>query len=277
LTISNFAQTLGTFALNNYLIDQSELTTLIIEGEWNCTLTEKNKKGGLPWRPTGFRNLILISMYIFDLVDIQRVKHPNINKYSYESKARKMRSRIDFFLIAKNLTKYVQKFDIQSSIAPDHRTVYLSLHWIKEASGGPGFWKFNNALSDDNYTEQIRNIYPEFREKYRYIQDKRMFWELLKMEIRCMTISYAKRKAKETNKRELVIKDTLDRLDHIISNNADLTNINQELKQYENLKKELLELYENKGEAAKFRSKCQWVEKGEKPTKYFFHLQIKEL
>ena len=25
--------------LNNYLIDQSELTTLIVRGDWNCTLT----------------------------------------------------------------------------------------------------------------------------------------------------------------------------------------------------------------------------------------------
>ena len=151
--------------LNNYLIDKSELTTLIIGGDWNCTLTKKDKKGGLPWRPTGFRNLILTTMDIFDLVDIQRVKHPNINKYSYESKALKMRSRINFFLIAKNLTKYVQKVDIQSSIAPDHRTVHLSLHWIKEAPRGPDFWKFNNALlKDDNYTEQIRKIYPELRE-----------------------------------------------------------------------------------------------------------------
>ena len=90
------------------------------------------------------------------------------------------------------------------------------------------------------------------------------------MEIRCMTISYAKRKAKETNKRELIIKDALDKLDHIFCNNADLTNIDQELKQYENLKKELQELYENKGEAAKFQSKCLRVERGEKLTKYFF-------
>ena len=116
-------------------------------------------------------------MDIFDLVDIQRVKHPNINKYSYESKALKMRSRIGFILIAKNLTRYVQKVDIQPSIAPDHRTVYLSLHWIKESPRGPGFWKFNNAsvLNDDKYTEQIRKMYPELREKYTYIQDKRMF------------------------------------------------------------------------------------------------------
>ena len=77
--------------LNNYLIEKSELTTLIIGGDWNCTQTKKDMKGGLPWRPTGFR------MDIFDLVDIQRVKHSNINKYSYESKALKIRSRIDFF------------------------------------------------------------------------------------------------------------------------------------------------------------------------------------
>ena len=61
---------------------------------------------------------------------------------------------------------------------------------------------------------------------------------------------------KLSNKRELKINDTLDKLDHIICNSDDLTNIDQELKQYENLKKELQELYENKGEAAKFRSKC---------------------
>ena len=35
--------------LNNYLIDKSELTALIVGGDWNCTLTKKDKKGGLPW------------------------------------------------------------------------------------------------------------------------------------------------------------------------------------------------------------------------------------
>ena len=113
--------------LNNYLIDKSELTALIVGGDWNCTLTKKDKKGGLPRRPSGFRNSILVTMDIFDLVDIQRVKYPNVNKYSFKSKALKVRSRIDFFLIAKNLTKYVQKVDIHPSTAPDHWTISLSL------------------------------------------------------------------------------------------------------------------------------------------------------
>ena len=33
------------------------------------------------------------------------------------------------------------------------------------------------------------------------------------------------------------------------------------------------EIYEEKGRAAIFRSKCRWVEKGERPTKYFFNLE----
>ena len=68
--------------LNNCLIDKSEIASLIIGGDWNCTLTKKDKKGGLPWKPTGFRNSILITMDMFDLIDIQKVKHPNVNKFS---------------------------------------------------------------------------------------------------------------------------------------------------------------------------------------------------
>ena len=91
-----------------------------------------------------------------------------------------MRSRIDFFLVARNLTKYVQKVDIQSSIAPDHKTVLLSLHWTKVVPRGPGFWKFNNALlEDNNFVEQMRQRYSGFPETYNYIQDERMYWELL--------------------------------------------------------------------------------------------------
>ena len=93
------------------------------------------------------------------------------------------------------------------------------------------------------------------------------------MEIRCFTISFAKGKAKEAKKRELIIKDEMDRLDHIICSNSDVLSLDKELKKYDNLKKELQQIYKSKGEAAKFRSKCMWAEKGERPTKYFFNLE----
>ena len=179
---------------------------------------------------------------MFDLVDIQRVKHPNVNKYSYVSKALNVKSRIDFFLIAKGLIKYVRKSDVLSSIAPDHESIHLhvSLTWTKESPRGPGFWKFNNTLlSDENYVKEIRNMYQSFRKKYCYVEDKQLFQELLKMEIRSTAISFAKRKANWSKRREFAIKQQLNNLDDIICNSDDLQNVSPQLDQYEELKNEL--------------------------------------
>ena len=96
------------------------------------------------------------------------------------------------------------------------------------------------------------------------------------MELRSVTTSCAKGKAEETRKREHTTKDELEKLDHIICNSRDLMNIDYELKKYEDLKKELQQLHENKGEAAKFRSKCLWVEKVECPTKYFLNPKLRK-
>ena len=83
--------------LNNCIVDKSELTTLIVGGDWSCSLSKKDKVGGAPWKPTNYRNYILETMDIFDLVDIQRAKHPKLRKYSYESRSLGVKSRIDFF------------------------------------------------------------------------------------------------------------------------------------------------------------------------------------
>ena len=48
--------------LNNCLIDKSELTTMIVGGDWNCTLSKNDKIGGKPWKETNYRNLVLTTM-----------------------------------------------------------------------------------------------------------------------------------------------------------------------------------------------------------------------
>ena len=168
--------------LNNCLIDKSEISTLIVGGDWNCTLSKIDKIGGTIWKPTNYRNLILTTMDAFDLVDIQRLRHPRLRKYSYESK-------------------------------------------------------------------------------------------VLKMETRAATIAYSKKKAKATTNRELEIRRQLEILDRNICDNFNSPNIAHILNEYEDLKMELQSIYEEKGRAAIFRSKCRWVEKGERPTKYFFNLE----
>ena len=82
---------------------------------------------------------------LFHLTKIQRLRHPNGNKYSYFSKFLENR----LFLIAKNLATNVEKVGVQTSVAPDHSAVYVKLSWPTIFVRGPRFWKFNNAFLDD--------------------------------------------------------------------------------------------------------------------------------
>ena len=75
-------------------------------------------------------------MDMFDLIDIQRERHPNLNRYSYFSKAL-------------GLKCHFKKADIELSIASDHRSIYVTMSFPESCPQGPGFWKFNNLLLAD--------------------------------------------------------------------------------------------------------------------------------
>ena len=211
---------------------------------------------------------------MFDLVDIQRVRHPKLRKFTYESKFLKVKSRIDFFLIAKNLTLRVKNTEICPAIAPDHDAIHISLSLPNKCPRGPGYWKFNNTLlNDEQYIAKVRDTYSQARNYYSYLTDKRLLWEMMKMEIRSATISYSKSKSKSIRNREQDIIQKLDLLDDAICNNFSSPDIAGVLQEYDQLKAELKLIYEEKGKQAMFRAKCRWVENGERPTKYFFNLE----
>ena len=81
----------------------------------NCTLTPKDKAGGLPWSVTEYRNSITRLMKEFGLNDIYRKLHPNTRAFTYESKSFKMKSRIDYFLISDAMTANVKKAEIRQN------------------------------------------------------------------------------------------------------------------------------------------------------------------
>ncbi|XP_068729059.1 probable DNA double-strand break repair Rad50 ATPase [Montipora capricornis] len=129
------------------------------------------------------------------------------------------------------------------------------------------------STDEAEYSAKIREFHPMFCEKLSYVKDKRLFWEMLNMEIRNVTISFAKGKASLVRKHEREIKERLDKLDKKICHSADLNNVDQELNEYDELKNELKLIYEVKSKATIFRAKCNWVENREKATKYFFNVE----
>ena len=233
--------------LNNCLIDKAEAASLVLGGDWNCTLSKKDKKGGVPWKPSQFRNMLLITMETFDLLDIQRIRHPNLNIYTYASKTLNVKSRLDYFLISKSFLQHVKNVGSSASIARDHKTIYIDLTLPQNIKRGPEFWKFNNSLlNDEEYIFRIQQLIPRLREKYYRLEDTNLVWELMKMEIRQNTISYAKRKAKNMFLREDELQKRIEELDQIICNSNDLQNIEDALNEYDALKTEVNTIYEKK-------------------------------
>ena len=136
-----------------------------------------------------FRNNLVSMMKDLDLTDIFRMKKLKKLSFTYESKFLKVKSRIDF-LVGNALSNSVIEIDTTPSIAPDHKAVKLCLQFTNHRRG-PGLWKFNNMLlQDDNFVGLIKENYPLIINKCREVHDKRLLWELIKMEIRSLTIPY---------------------------------------------------------------------------------------
>ena len=50
---------------------------------------------------------------------------------------------------------------------------------------GPGFLKFNNSpLEDKNFVEALKKNIKKYKEKYGYLNDKILYWEMIKTKIR---------------------------------------------------------------------------------------------
>ena len=64
------------------LISKTDITKIIIAGDWNGSLFPKDKSGGLPWKETNYRNSIVDLMDGLDLVDIYRKLHPNTKAFT---------------------------------------------------------------------------------------------------------------------------------------------------------------------------------------------------
>ena len=130
-----------------------------------------------------------------NLIDIYRQIHPTTKSFTYESKPLNMKSRINFFFISRPLSCCVKNTEIRTSIAPDHKSIFLNIEIKNEFARGPGLWKFNNTLlEDENYKELIEFYYLEILVQYSETTDRQLLWELIKIKLCVKTIKYSKEK-----------------------------------------------------------------------------------
>jgi len=172
-------------SFNKKIISLTNTSNLIIAGNWNTTLNRLDKQDGLTWKETNYRNSLVHFIKEANLVDIYRKLHPKNKSYTYEVKPLKLKSRIDFFLISGKFQPDITKVEARASIAPDHKAVFLNMNLNEELKRGPGLWKVNSTLlQDESYLQLIQDYYPCILQKYAEVNNKQLLWELIKMEIR---------------------------------------------------------------------------------------------
>ena len=188
----------------------TDISNLIIDGDWNVTPHSLDRRGGVPLKSSIYGKKLISVMEELELIDIFLKQFPQKLSSSYESQAQNVCSMIYLFLVTGSFSQCVVNIHAKASNATDHKAIKFSLELLGEKRG-PGLWKFNNALVDhEEYVNRIKENYSITGEKYQDLDDHRLKWELIKMEIRRLIIAYPKNKAKRQRKRESDVQTRLE-------------------------------------------------------------------
>ena len=188
LLLSNFEN------LENY--------SIIMGGDWNFIINkELDAYGGNPKL-----KLNSIAEYTkiknkFLLCDIFRIRNPDLKRFSFRQQTPTLARRLDHFLISNTVQGKIKTCEIISSLLSDHSPIDISIKtYCVLFKRGPNYWKFNSSLVMDLvYNNAVKEKIREKKTEYSEL-DNQIKWELIKFDIRSLTMRYSKKNLKKENK-----------------------------------------------------------------------------
>ena len=265
-------------------IDEIGNSEVIICGDYNCVINpELDYYNYKNINNTKARDKVLEIINKKYLVDPFREKYPNKKRFTWKKRNPCKQARLDFFLISESLFHYVKDTFIYPSYRSDHAIILLELNMTK-IKHGKSYWKHNNSLlTDPDYLKQINKKIDDIKLQYaipvynreqindipneelQLVINDQLFLDTLLMEIRGECISYASFKNKQRNTRETYLIKQIEKLEDSLDERI--------FEQLENLKTELYDIRNDKLKGYMIRSKAQYIDQGEKPTKFFCGLE----
>lgn len=249
------------------LNDQMEKwENIIVMGDFNTVFSRLDIANDMVYKRDSGREELLKLMDKYDLIDIWRERNEGIKDFSRRQlvKDKMKQSRIDFMLITRNMERKMDKIYYKMTSLSDHGMLIVHMN---ETGGerGKGIWCLNNdLLKDEGYKMKIVEIIMKERENEMYEEDKRVWWDNVKYEIKKYSIRYSgliqMTKRKEEQSVRKVLKEELQK------EKGDIETILV----YEN---RLKEIEEGKCRGAMIRSRAKHVIEGERCTKFFFGLE----
>ena len=229
------------------------------------------------------RYLLLKIMNSFNLRDTFRLFHPLVRRYTWRRKNPVRQARLDYFLVSHTMCDIITSCCINPSYRSDHSSIQIKI-LLNKFERGKGLWKFNcSLLKEQEYINLVNSIIQEEKYKYalpvynlRYLDiapdddvnftvNDGQFLELLLLRIRGETIKFASYRKKEENKHENRLKYEINFLENIG---------NMALAEIIDIKKsELVNIRQKSTIGSAIRARTQWLNEGEKPSKFFCSLE----
>ena len=250
-------------------IRECEDCNFIIGGDWNAVLDPRKDT-------TGSRSCYYKTPYSLkallkqkELVDVWRKLHKDKQQFTWRNLNMKVASRLDYWIISKNISGKVVSTDIRPVIKGDHNAISLKLR-LSNVRQGPGYWKLNvTHLSDENFRRGMRRIITKCvnSNEKSYV----MKWEILKIKCREFAQKYSKGMCTKNKEKE-----DLERKLTLLESKLDKQNDSTAKEEYVRIKEKLEKLYKYECKGAGIRSRVKWIEDGEKNTNYFLSLEKKK-
>ena len=236
---------------------------IILTGDFNCVLNREGRKGaGDDFKVDKTSFYLQRLLMDFKLSDIYLALNPGKEAYTWRTNDGSRASRIDF-LFARGFA------GLTASLNPvffsDHSLLSCSLAVKSGVAVGRGMWKLNcRLLEDPAVVMAFRGMYKDLQSLQVLFDTRAEWWEEAKGRIKGFFITQGKkRKARERR----VWKGLQKRLNRY----TDLVNMGFDFKEdWENVKREMTILTENKCKDIMFRCKEKEMDEGEKCTRYFF-------
>ena len=197
-------------------IKDIDCDNIILGGDFNCVLdNDKDIVTGQKHKPATVRKFNdLIDRC--DLYDTWRLFNSETKEYTWSRRHGQdlVSRRLDYLFVSNDVFNHVTESKIISVPFTDHRGCIIKVQ-ENDIVRGKGYWKFNNALLNDNEyvttTKAFINGY-EGEEA-----DDQMNFEMLKIKIKERTICYSKSKNKNNRLERQTLYTELNNLDKYIS------------------------------------------------------------
>ena len=272
----------------NELLINTTTDYSIICGDFNLILNQgKDMQNYKHINNPNARNSVLNLISEHNLIDIYRYRNPNILRYTWRKRRPLKQARLDFFLVSSSIADIITKCDIKAGYKSDHSIIEMDIS-LSKFTIFKGIWKFNNSLLNNQdyldlinktiHEEVLKYAVPvynmEFLENYnnygdiKFTVDHDVFLELLLLSVRGETIKFSSYLAKQRNKTEIQLISDIENLEKMTNVN---NNLNHDLLSDKKVELEKLREYRLKGEQV--RSRTQWLQHGEKPSKFFCSLE----